>query len=134
MVAFLTRLILVIRGQVRSRASLEAENLVLRQQPSVPNRRSPLRFRLRNIDRLILEWLHRLFPSLLDAIIIVEPETVLRWHDGVSRLLALEVSAAWGKTQDRSRCAQLGPATEPEEPALGRTPHPRRAAYAWYRC
>jgi transposase InsO family protein len=35
---------------------------------------------LRNIDRLILVWLYRLFPSLLDAIIIVKPETVLRWH------------------------------------------------------
>ncbi len=25
-------------------------------------------------------WLYRLYPSLLDAIIIVQPETVIRWH------------------------------------------------------
>jgi transposase InsO family protein len=80
MVAFLTRLMLVIRGHIRSRASLEAENLVLRQQLSVLNRRPPARLRLRNFDRLVLVWLSRQFPSLLDAIIIVKPETVLRWH------------------------------------------------------
>ena len=36
--------------------------------------------RLWNIDRLLVVWLYRLYPSLLDAIIIVQPETVLRWH------------------------------------------------------
>jgi hypothetical protein len=36
--------------------------------------------RLWNIDRLLLVWLYRLYPSLPDAIIIVQPETVLRWH------------------------------------------------------
>jgi len=35
---------------------------------------------LRNIDRLVLVWLYRVFPSILDAIVIVKPETVLRWH------------------------------------------------------
>jgi hypothetical protein len=33
--------------------------------------------KLWNIDRLLL---YRLYPSLLDAIIIVQPETVIRWH------------------------------------------------------
>ena len=41
---------------------------------------SPRRVRLWNIDRLLLVWLYRLCPALLDAIIIVEPETVIRWH------------------------------------------------------
>jgi Integrase core domain len=80
MVAFLTRLMLVLRTRLKSRARLEAENLVLRQQLLVLNRRLPARLRLRNIDRLILVWLYRQFPSLLDAIIIVKPETLLRWH------------------------------------------------------
>jgi transposase InsO family protein len=35
---------------------------------------------LRSIDRLILVRLYRLFPSVLDAIVIVKPESVLRWH------------------------------------------------------
>lgn len=80
MVTLLTRLMLVLRARFESRARLEAENLVLRQQLLVPNRGLPARLRLRNIDRLILVWLYRRFPSLLDAIIIVKPETVLRWH------------------------------------------------------
>jgi len=29
---------------------------------------------------LILVWLSRLFPAVLDAIVIVKPETPLRWH------------------------------------------------------
>jgi Integrase core domain len=80
MVAFLAQLMLVWRAHFESRARLEAENLVLRQQLLVLNRRLPARLRLRNIDRLILVWLYRLLPTLLDAIIIVTPETVLRWH------------------------------------------------------
>ena len=46
----------------------------------VLRRKSPTRVRLWNIDRLLLVWLYRLYPSLLDAIIIVQPETVIRWH------------------------------------------------------
>jgi transposase InsO family protein len=80
MVAFLTRLVVALRLRFTSRARLEAENLVLRQQLLVLNRRSPVRLRLRNIDRLILVWFYRLYPSLLDAIIIVKPETLLCWH------------------------------------------------------
>ena len=32
------------------------------------------------IHCLLLVWLYRLFPDLLDAILIVQPETVIRWH------------------------------------------------------
>ena len=80
MVAFLTQLLLAIRSRFTRRARLEAENLLLRQQLVVLRRKSPTRVRLWNIDRLLLVWLYRLYPSLLDAIIIVQPETVLRWH------------------------------------------------------
>jgi hypothetical protein len=80
MVAFLIRLMVVLRARFKSRARLEAENLVLRQQLLVLNRRLPVRLRLRNIDRLIFVWLYRVYPSLLDEIIIVKPETLLRWH------------------------------------------------------
>jgi transposase InsO family protein len=80
MFALLTRFLLALRSVVEARASREAEILVLRQQLLVLNRKSPARLRLRNIDRLMLVWLYRLFPSLLDAVVIVKPETVLRWH------------------------------------------------------
>ena len=80
MVAFLSQLLLGIRSRFTRLARLEAENLLLRQQLIVLRRKSPTRVRLWNIDRLLLVWLYRLYPSLLDAIIIVQPETVFRWH------------------------------------------------------
>src|ERR1700686_2265914 len=80
MVAFLSQLLLAIRSRFTRRARLEAENLLLRQQLVVLRRKSPTRVRLLNIDRLLLVWLYRLSPSLLNAILIVQPETVIRWH------------------------------------------------------
>src|ERR1700734_221585 len=80
MVAFLSQLLLSIRSRFTRRARVEAENLLLRQQLVALRRRSPTRVRLWNIDRLLLVWLYRLYPSLLDAIIIVQPDTVIRWH------------------------------------------------------
>ena len=80
MFAFLTKLLLVARSRLQSRTSLEAENLALRQQVIVLSRKSRSRVRLRNIDRLTLAWLYRFFPSSLSAIVIVKPETVIRWH------------------------------------------------------
>jgi transposase InsO family protein len=46
----------------------------------VLRRQQPKRVQLWNIDRLLMVWLYRLYASLLDAIIIVQPETVIRWH------------------------------------------------------
>jgi hypothetical protein len=80
MVAFLTQLLLLVWSRFSRRARLEAENLLLRQQLIVLHRQHPKRARLWNIDRLLMVWLYRLYPSLLDAIIIVRPETVIRWH------------------------------------------------------
>jgi hypothetical protein len=69
MVAFLAQLLLAIRSRFSRRARLEAENLILRQQLIVLRRQHPRRVRLWNIDRLLLVWLYRLYPSLLDSII-----------------------------------------------------------------
>src|SRR6202035_3184850 len=80
MFAFLTSLLLVARSRLKSRASLEAENLVLRQQVIVLSRKSRSRVRLRSIDRLIFVWLYRFFPEILNAITVVKPETIIRWH------------------------------------------------------
>lgn len=80
MVEFLTKLLLVARAKLKSRARLEAENIVLRQQVIVLSRKAPSRVRLRNIDRLIFVRLCRMFPSILNAITVIKPETVIRWH------------------------------------------------------
>src|SRR5215469_14073049 len=80
MLRLLTRIVLALRWLLEVPASREAEILVLRQQLLVLSSRAPKRIRLRKIDRLILVWLCRLFPTLLDAMVVIKPETVLRWH------------------------------------------------------
>ena len=64
----------------RSRAALEAEILVLRQQIIVLRRSKPTRLPFMTADRLVLGWACRLFPNARDALAIVQPETVVRWH------------------------------------------------------
>ena len=64
----------------RSRAALHAEILFLRHQLNVLHRRSPKRVALRNIDRLVFAGLYCLAPQVLDALKILKPETVIRWH------------------------------------------------------
>jgi len=51
MVEFLTKLLLIARAKLKSRARLEAENIVLRQLVIVLSRKARSRLRLRNIDR-----------------------------------------------------------------------------------
>ena len=67
-------------GLFRSRASLEAENLALRQQIIVLRRTAPKRLSFNALDRLIFVGLHRLFPDTRHALAVVRPETVIRWH------------------------------------------------------
>ena len=64
----------------KSRRRLDAELLVLRHQLSVLRQRAPCRLNLRWVDRALFVWLYRRFPRILDAISIVRPETVVRWH------------------------------------------------------
>jgi hypothetical protein len=80
MLEWLRQLACALSLRFKSRARLEAENLLLRQQLNVLMRKLPKRLRLRNSDRLLLVWLYRIFPSTLNAIRIVRPETVIRWH------------------------------------------------------
>ena len=80
MVEWLLQLAHALSLRLSSRARLEAENLVLRHQLNVLVRNQPKRLRLRNSDRLMLVWLYRLFPSVLGAIRLMRPETVIRWH------------------------------------------------------
>ena len=67
-------------GLFRSRASLAAEILVLRHQINVLRRNSPKRQTFSVTDRLIFAALYRLAPTVLNALAIVKPETVIKWH------------------------------------------------------
>src|SRR5258708_10468236 len=62
-----------------SRRNLLLENLALRQQLLTLKRQSP-RPRLARLDRLFWVISKRLWPQWKQALIIVTPETVVRWH------------------------------------------------------
>jgi hypothetical protein len=58
----------------------EAENAVLRHQLIVLQRRVRGRTQATNNDRWFLVQMYRWFPSILKAVTIVQPETLMRWH------------------------------------------------------
>ena len=66
--------------RVRSRLTLEFELVALRHQVTVLRRQSPGQPRLFATDRLLWVWLYRIWPQVLDAMVLVKPATVLGWH------------------------------------------------------
>jgi hypothetical protein len=64
----------------KSGSRLEAENVFLRHQLNLALRLKAPRIRLWGSDRALLVWMVRLWPSLLDMVQVVQPETILRWH------------------------------------------------------
>ena len=80
MIGLLYFVLAVLASPFKSKAWLEAENAVLRHQLIVLRRRSRGRVRLTNHDRLFFIQLYRWFPSILQVLTIIRPETLLRWH------------------------------------------------------
>ncbi len=80
MLAILHLLVMFVADIFKSRRRVEAENLFLRHQLNIALRQAPPRLRLRGVDRALLVWMTRLWPSLLGAAQVVQPETILRWH------------------------------------------------------
>ncbi|NKB45788.1 MAG: transposase [Alphaproteobacteria bacterium] len=87
MIQFATLFFLTILALSKTPKRLAAENIALRHQVSVLRRKRPGRIQVSRIDRMFLSWLAKVCPSVLDAIVIVKPETVLRWHRHGFRLL-----------------------------------------------
>ena len=75
----------LIRNMVADRAELAAENLALRQQLAILEQRSK-RSRLRKRDRIFWAWLSRFWSNWRSVLVIVQPETVVRWHKQGFRL------------------------------------------------
>src|SRR5512144_235062 len=80
MIALIRLLLALLASSLRSKAALEAENAALRQQIIVLRRKVRGRVRLSNGDRLFFVWLYRLFPSITRAMLIIRPDTPVRWH------------------------------------------------------
>src|SRR5437660_3999087 len=80
MVALISFLLNVVASLFKSKSRLEAENAALRHQLIVLQRKVRGRVRFTNSDRLFFVQLYRWFPSVLKAVAIIRPETLVRWH------------------------------------------------------
>ena len=80
MIALLCFFLALLVSPFKSKSGLEAENAALRHQLIVLQRMVRSRVQLTNGDRLFLVQLYRWFPSVLKAITIIRPETLVRWH------------------------------------------------------
>src|SRR5512144_2343689 len=80
MIALFCLCLALFDSPFKAKGRLEAENAALRHQLIILRRKVRGRVRLTNGDRLFLIQLYRWFPSVLKAITIVRPETLVRWH------------------------------------------------------
>ncbi len=80
MVALLSLFLNLLISPLKPTSRLEAENAALRHQLIVLRRKLRGRIEFTNGDRLFFILLYRWFPSVLKAMTIVRPETVVRWH------------------------------------------------------
>ena len=80
MTALFLALLASFRAATRSRLELAAEILALRHQLAVLHRPPRKRPRLRPIDRLLWVVLSTVWPDWRQAVQIVTPATVVRWH------------------------------------------------------
>jgi len=71
--------LVILRAILISKARLAIENLALRQQLAVC-RQSVKRPKLRALDRVFWACLSRLWSDWRHALVIVQPETVIKWH------------------------------------------------------
>ena len=80
MIGLLCFALAVLTSPFKSKLRLEAENAALRHQLIVLRRKLRGRVRLANSDRWFFVQLYRWFPSILQVLAIIRPETLIRWH------------------------------------------------------
>ncbi len=80
MIALIRFLLAILTSPFKSKSRLEAENAALRQQLVLLQRKVKSRVALSNGDRLFFVQLYQWFPSILEIITIIQPETLVRWH------------------------------------------------------
>src|ERR1700757_1184241 len=115
MIGLLSFVLAILASPFKSKVRLEAENAVLRHQLMVLRRGLHGRVRLTNHDRWFLIQLYPWFPSILQVLAIIQPETLVRWHRAGFRCYWRWKSRPWGEGDRRSTrscayCASVAPA------------------------
>src|SRR5580765_7009929 len=80
MIGLLCFVLAVLASPFKSKIRLEAENATLRHQLVVLRRKPKGRAQPTINDRWFFVQLYRWFPSLLQVLAIIRPETLVRWH------------------------------------------------------
>ena len=70
----------VASSLLKSRVSLQLENLALRHQIGVLQRSANKRPKLVAVDRLFWVWLCRIWADRRSSLVLVKPDTVVAWH------------------------------------------------------
>ncbi|MCA6111113.1 hypothetical protein [Bradyrhizobium cenepequi] len=127
MIGLLYFVLAVLVSPFKSKMRLEAENAALRHQLTILRRRLPGRIQFANSDRWFFVRLYRWFPSILQVLTIIRPETLVRWHRAGFRRYWRWKSRSLGRAAaDRGGAARVDPADERREPTLGRAPRLHR--------
>ena len=130
MIALFWLLLALSVSPFKSKNRLAAENAALRHQLIVLQRKVRGRVQLTNGDRLFLVMLYRWFPSVLKAITIIRPETLVRWHRaGFRRYWRWKSNARGGRPRIEIELRALIRQMSTEN--QGGAAHPRRTAQAW---
>jgi len=77
MVPILFAVLSILVFRFRSRAALELKVVALQHQLAVLRRQRPGRPQLSPLDRLLWVLLYRIWPQVIDAMILVKPATVI---------------------------------------------------------
>jgi transposase InsO family protein len=80
MVSILSAFVAIVAFRFRCRALLELKLIALQHQLAVLRRQRPGRPQLSSLDRLLWVLLYRIWPQIIDAMVLVKPATVVQWH------------------------------------------------------
>lgn len=86
-------------SSLQGRHALALENLALRHQLAILHRGAPARPRIHRFDRALWVWLSRVFDEWREVLVVVKPDTVVRWHRSAFRWF-------WRRKSSRGRPAK----------------------------
>ena len=130
MIRLLFFVLAVLAAPIKSKMRLEAENAVLRHQLIILRRWLEGRVRLTNNDRWFLIVLYRWFPSILQVLTIIRPETLIHLHRSGFRCYWRRKSRSSGGRPQIEAELRVDSADSMDN-SLGRATHPRRTPQAW---
>ena len=108
MIGLLCFVVAVLASAFKSKIRLEAENATLRHQLVVLRRKVKGRAHLTNNDRWFPVQTYRWFPSILEVLTIIRPETLVRWHRaGFRRYWRWKSNARGGRPRIESELRML---------------------------